>query len=173
MVSREQLRATGLRAYELGRLRSAARIALVLLPLSALCLMESRGRETGACLAGLLLALAIGLRWWHRRGIESVNTGLLAGSLPLLSGLLLQSLDLECGWAGGDVYCTAGGGRRRRLDRGAGAARAGQARELGCCGWGGCAGRQPRLSAPGSGRSAQHAERPRARYRGYGAARSS
>jgi hypothetical protein len=106
MVSREQLRAAGLRAYELGRLRSAARIALVLLPLSALCLLESRGRETGACLAGLLLALAIGLRWWHRRGIESVNTGLLAGSLPLLGGLLLERLDLECGWAGGDVYCT-------------------------------------------------------------------
>lgn len=107
MVSREELRVHGLRAYETGRLRAAARIALVLVPLAALCLFESRGREACACCATLLLGLAIWLRWRDRRGFESVGTGLLAGSILLVTGLLLDGLDLQCGLADGSAICTA------------------------------------------------------------------
>lgn len=106
MMSHEQLRAQGLRAYELGRLRSACRVALVLLPLCGFCLAHERGREPAACSAALLLAAAVWLRWKDRRGLESVRTGLLAGSLPLASGLLLETLDLRCGWAGGEAFCS-------------------------------------------------------------------
>jgi hypothetical protein len=106
MVNREQLRAQGLWAYETGRLRAAARVALVLIPAAAVCLLESRGRGTCACLAVMLLGLAIWLRWKNRRGGKAVTTGLLAGSVPLVAGLALDRLDLQCGLAGGAASCT-------------------------------------------------------------------
>ena len=105
-MSREQLRLQGLRAYELGRLRSACRVAFVLLPLCLLCLAHERGREPAACAAGLLLSAAIWLRWRDRCGVESVRSGLLAGSLPLAAGLGLQALGVRCGWAGEGACCT-------------------------------------------------------------------
>jgi hypothetical protein len=54
----------------------------------------------------LLLALAVWLRWRNRRGFEAVTTGLLAGSVPLVTGLALDRLDLQCGLAGGSTFCT-------------------------------------------------------------------
>ena len=106
MVSREQLRIEGLRAYELGRLRSASRIAIVLVPLATVCLFESRGRAACACVAAILLSLCVWLRWRDRRGFEVVTTGLQAGSIPLLAGLALDRLGIECGLAGAASYCT-------------------------------------------------------------------
>ena len=106
MVSREQLRMEGLRAYELGRLRVAARVAVVLIPLAAVCLMESRGRTVCGCVAAALVGACILLRWRDRRGFEVVATGLRAGSVPLVSGLALDRLGIECGLAGAAAYCT-------------------------------------------------------------------
>jgi hypothetical protein len=106
MVSRERLRAQGLWAYETGRLRAALRVAPVLIPAAAVCLLESRGREACACLAVLLIGLAIWLRWKNRRGFEAVTTGLLAGSAPLVAGLALDHFDLQCGLGGGATACT-------------------------------------------------------------------
>jgi hypothetical protein len=108
MVNREQLRAQGLWAYETGRLRAASRVALVVVPAAAVCLMESRGRGACACLAVVLLGLAIWLRWRDRRGFDAVTTGLLAGSVPLVAGLLLDRFDLQCGLAGGSTFCAGG-----------------------------------------------------------------
>ena len=107
MVSREQLRIDGLRAYELGRLRSASRIAIVLVPLAAVCFFESRGRAACVCVAGVLFSLCVWLRWRNRRGFEVVATGLQAGAVPLVTGLALDRLGIECGLAGGASYCTA------------------------------------------------------------------
>ena len=107
MVSREHLRSYGLRAYEVGRLRAASRVGLVLVPVVAVCLFESRGREACACCASLLLSMAIWLRWRDRAGLESVATGLQAGSIPLVAGLLLERFDLRCGLAGASSLCTA------------------------------------------------------------------
>ena len=106
MVNREQLRTQALWAYETGRLRAASRIALVLIPAAAVCLLESRGRGTCACTSVALLGLAIWLRWRNRRGFEAVSTGLLAGSVPLVAGLFLDRFDLQCGLAGGSTFCT-------------------------------------------------------------------
>ncbi len=106
MVSRERLRVQGLRAYEAGRLRAASRISFVVVPAAAVCLLESRGRGACACMAVALLAVAVWLRWRDSRGFEAVSTGLLAGSLPLIAGLVLDRFDVRCSLAAGSTFCT-------------------------------------------------------------------
>lgn len=106
MVNLETLTAQSLRHYELGRLRMAARIAIVLVPIVVICLLEPIGREPCACCAGLLLAASIWLRFRNRAGVESVSTGLLAGGIPLAAALLLTRIDPGCATAGLVSYCT-------------------------------------------------------------------
>jgi len=105
MVTPEELTARGLRAYEFGRLLAACRVALVLVPLATLCLVERTGREMCACAGVLLFAAAVWLRWRDRSGTEAVRTGLIAGSIPLFAGLVLDRLGLRCGLAGSDSFC--------------------------------------------------------------------
>jgi hypothetical protein len=90
-------------AYELGRLRSAAREALLLTPLVALALWHCR-HVTVTCAASLaLMALVAALRWrggtWGRAVAPALVAGLPAALLPLLGpwldGARLASL---CGW---------------------------------------------------------------------------
>lgn len=107
MVNLEQLTAQGLRAYELGRLRTASRVALALVPAALVCLLEPSGRESCAGLAVLLVGLTIWLRWRDRSGVEAATTGLLAGSLPLVAGIVLSRLNLSCGSASSAPFCTA------------------------------------------------------------------
>lgn len=105
-MGREGLRLHGLRAYELGRLRHASRIVVLLAPLAAVCLMERRGREACLCISVALVALAVWLRWRNRQGVHAVSLGLQAGSMPLLLGLALDSSGLECGLVGHSTLCT-------------------------------------------------------------------
>jgi hypothetical protein len=107
MANLEQLTKRSSRAYELGRLRMAASIALVILPVVALCLLEPAFREQSACCAGALLAGAIWFRYRDRRGVDGVRAGLLAGSLPLALSLLLTHVDPGCARAGLWSGCTA------------------------------------------------------------------
>jgi hypothetical protein len=90
MVNLEQLRARGLRAYELGRLRAALRIVAVLVPASAVCVLATSARPAGACIALVLVAIAVWLRWSSRQGSEDVTIGLRAGCVPLVAGLVVQ-----------------------------------------------------------------------------------
>jgi hypothetical protein len=106
MVNLESLTTRSLRHYELGRLRMASRIAIVLAPLVAVCLLEPAGREAGACCAALLVLGSVWLRFRNRAGVESVTTGLLAGAVPLAALLLLTQLDPGCATAGALSYCT-------------------------------------------------------------------
>ncbi|HKY34584.1 MAG TPA: hypothetical protein VJN18_01485 [Polyangiaceae bacterium] len=96
-----------LRAYELGRLRMAVKVALIVVPIIAVCMLEPVGRETCACCGALLLAAAIWLRFRDRAGVDSVSTGLLAGGIPLAVALALTELDPGCASAGPLSYCTA------------------------------------------------------------------
>jgi len=107
MVNLETLTTRSLRHYELGRLRMAARVALVLAPLAAICLLEPVGREGCACCAALLLAACIWLRFRSRVGVESVSTGLLAGGIPLAAALMLTRIDPGCATAGPLSTCSA------------------------------------------------------------------
>jgi hypothetical protein len=106
MVNLETLTARSLRHYELGRLRMAARIAIVLGPLAAMCLLQPVGREPTACCAALLIVASVWLRFRSREGVESVMTGLIAGAIPLTTLLLLARFDPGCASAGVVSYCT-------------------------------------------------------------------
>jgi hypothetical protein len=106
MVNLETLTAQSLRHYELGRLRMAARIAIVLAPIVAICLLDPIGREASACCAALLLVASIGLRFRSGVGVESVSAGLLAGSIPLAGALVVTRFDPGCAAAGPISYCT-------------------------------------------------------------------
>jgi hypothetical protein len=106
MVNLETLTARSLRRYELGRLRMAARIAIVVVPIAAICLLEPAGREACACCAALLLVASVWLRFRDRIGVESVSTGLLAGAIPLSAALMLTQLDPGCAAAGLISLCT-------------------------------------------------------------------
>lgn len=103
----EALTNQSLRAYELGRLRMATKVALLVLPIIAICMLEPIGRETCACCGALLLAAATWLRFRDRAGVNSVSTGLLAGGIPLTAALALTQLDPGCASAGPLSYCTA------------------------------------------------------------------
>lgn len=106
MVNLETLTARSLRHYELGRLRMAARISIVLAPMVAICLLEPVGREACACRAALLLAATVWLRYRSRAGLDSASTGLLAGTIPLAAALALARLDPGCANAAPLSYCT-------------------------------------------------------------------
>ena len=106
MVNLEALTARSLRHYERGRLRMAARVALALAPVVAVCLLEPSGRQACACCAALLLTVSIGLRFRNRVGVESVSAGLLAGGIPLVAMLVLTRIDPGCASAGLLSYCT-------------------------------------------------------------------
>jgi hypothetical protein len=97
MANLEQLTSRALRAYEIGRLKAASRVAWTLVPVALLCLLEANSRETCGCLGVLLLGVSIWLRWRDRTGFEAVTTGLLAGGIPLLAGLALARFDIDCG----------------------------------------------------------------------------
>jgi hypothetical protein len=107
MENLEALTNRALRAYELGRVRMAARVALVLVPVVYFCLLEPVGRETCACCGVLLLAAAIWFRFRNRAGVDGVTTGLLAGGIPLTAALALTRLDPGCAAAGALSFCSA------------------------------------------------------------------
>ena len=96
MANLEELSLRGLRAYEIGRLRMALRVSLVLAPAMLVCAFEARTREACLCVGVLLLGLSVWLRWRDRDGFEAVSTGLLAGGLPFALGLVLARLGVHC-----------------------------------------------------------------------------
>lgn len=87
MANLERLRANGLRAYELGRLRYAARIGFYLLPLVAACALTTGQGEFCACLGVLIFMVAAGCRWRNRQGAQDSALGMAAGVIPLMVGL--------------------------------------------------------------------------------------
>ena len=107
MVNRDELKRDGLRAYELGRLRAALRLAWVLVPAVLVCAIESGAGETCACLGVLLLTASFYLRWRDRRGANSVRDALVAGGLPLGVGLLIARVAPSCAAAPLMSLCTA------------------------------------------------------------------
>ncbi|HEY6722537.1 MAG TPA: hypothetical protein VI197_00860 [Polyangiaceae bacterium] len=105
MVNLEELSVRGLRAYEVGRLRAALRVVLVLAPAVVLCALEARTREACICVGVLLLSLSVWLRWRDRDGSEAVSTGLWAGGIPYSLGLALERFGVHCGSAELAAYC--------------------------------------------------------------------
>jgi hypothetical protein len=73
------------RAYELGRLRFAARVAFVVVPVALAALALGAPWEEALCLTGALSVAGIWLRWRGRDIGASVLPGILAGAVPLLA----------------------------------------------------------------------------------------
>lgn len=96
MASREQLKRGGLRAYETGRLRAAARATWLLVPAALACALETGAGETCICIGALLLSASIFLRWRDRQGVIAVRDGLLAGLWPLVAGLVVARVAPSC-----------------------------------------------------------------------------
>jgi hypothetical protein len=72
----------------------ALRALVLLVPLSVLCLLESRGRASCCCAAIALIAITVLMRWRDRSGVEAATTGILAGLLPLIAGLVFERFGL-------------------------------------------------------------------------------
>ncbi len=89
MLDRARLRARARRAYERGRLAAASRVALIVLPLTALCAWttDAPGRCAGAGFA--LLVVAILVRWRQHRGVRAVDAGVVTGIIPMTAAMLL------------------------------------------------------------------------------------
>jgi hypothetical protein len=109
MVNLEQLRARGLRAYELGRLRAALRILAVLVPAVAVCCLATSARPACGCIAVALVAIAVWLRWRSRRGAEEVTLGLCAGGVPLVAGLVVAHIAPLCPFPAMAPLCSIAG----------------------------------------------------------------
>lgn len=105
MVNLEELTLRGLRAYEFGRLRTALRVSLVLAPAILLCAFEARTRDACVCVGVALLGLSVWLRWRDRDGFEAVTSGLLAGGIPFVLGLVLARFGVHCSSAESEAFC--------------------------------------------------------------------
>jgi hypothetical protein len=107
------LRRGARRAYELGRLQRAVSTALVVLPLLALSLVLCRQPAVTLLAGAVLLALAVGFRWWGGAPGRAVLPGLLAGSAPLVLPFLLRTSGYCCVggvcWSVCMLGCIAGG----------------------------------------------------------------
>ena len=108
-IAFETLHVRARRSYERGRLTRAARAALLVFPLTAICARQTGAYTRCAAIGVLLLVVTIGVRWRRWRGIRAANAGLSMGILPMTAALLL------CRFAGGwpaaaaIATCTAAG----------------------------------------------------------------
>lgn len=109
MANRDLLAIAGLRAYELGRLRRAARVALIIVPAGILCAWVTGEGESCACLAALLLGLSVYLRWRNRLGAKGVGIGLMSGVVALCLGLGVLPTIPQCANASLFSFCTGAG----------------------------------------------------------------
>jgi hypothetical protein len=107
MVDDDRLLRRAQRAYELGRLKMAVRVAAFIAPMVALCALRTGATESCVCLGFLLLGVAVFLRWRTRQGVESVSTGLVAGVVPLFVGLIILEVAPSCAGQPLVSWCTA------------------------------------------------------------------
>lgn len=87
------------RAYELGRLRTALRVALYVVPMTLLSLIGCPRPVVNAILGLALLTATVGLLWRGQTYGRAASAGLLAGAAPMLIPMLVRN--------GG--YCCVGG----------------------------------------------------------------
>jgi len=91
------------RAYESGRLRSALRVGLYVLPMVALGVAGCGAWSTTCALGAALYLVAAGLLWRGEAWGEGVGAGLIAGAAPLALPIMVHKVE---GWAVG-VSCSS------------------------------------------------------------------
>lgn len=85
----DAVRAQALRSYDRGRLTAAARVAPVIVPLTAICAHETEAYARCTVVGVLLLGVAIGVGWRQWRGRRAAIGGLLTGIIPMTAALVL------------------------------------------------------------------------------------
>jgi hypothetical protein len=102
MVETTELYKRAARAYEIGRLRMAARSLAMIVPLAAACVMLNSEKQLSLYVAVGLAAAMMLLRWRNRRGVIAANVGMQGGAMLLVLGIVICALDMPGDfWAAG------------------------------------------------------------------------
>jgi hypothetical protein len=113
MVDLDELERRARRAAERGRWWMAARVGLVILPITCVSILGGADPGSCLCLGAVLLGATTTLRGWHRDGVRAVRLGLSMGIVPLVAVLLLQTCGAECApltrWTGAEFACVLAG----------------------------------------------------------------
>jgi hypothetical protein len=96
MVDLDVLAQRARRAAEWGRLRSASRVALAVVPFTLLALAVSSNRAAIVAIAFALLAASVGLGWLNAEGARAARSGLKLGAIPMTVGLFTIAIEGWC-----------------------------------------------------------------------------
>jgi hypothetical protein len=96
MVDLDALARRTRRAAEWGRLRSAGRVALAVVPLMLLALAVSPDHAAIVGVSLALLAVTIGLGWLNAEGARAARSGLKIGAIPMTVGLFTIAVEGWC-----------------------------------------------------------------------------
>lgn len=103
MVDLEALASRARRAAEWGRLRSASRVAPVVVSFTLLALLISPNRVAAAWIGLSLLAVTITLGWLSAEGAGAARSGLKLGAVPMAAALFTVAVE---GWCDPDRAVT-------------------------------------------------------------------
>jgi len=95
MVDLERLARRARRAAELGRLRTASRIAFAIVPLVVIALLAGVSAPAVLAIGSVLLALSVGLGWANANGGRAARSGLALGAIPMAAALFTAAIE---GW---------------------------------------------------------------------------
>jgi hypothetical protein len=96
MVDREALARRARRAAEWGRLRSASRVAVAVVPSGLLASAVSPHRAAILGISLALLVVTVGLGWLNAEGRRCARSGLKLGSIPMSVGLFTIAVEGWC-----------------------------------------------------------------------------
>jgi hypothetical protein len=96
MVDLEKLAKRARRAAEWGRLRSASRVVLGIVPFTLLALVVSPNRVAVVGISLALLAVTVGFGWLNAEGGRAARSGLKLGAIPMTLGLLTIAVEGWC-----------------------------------------------------------------------------
>ena len=96
MVDLQALAKRARRAADWGRLRSASRVVVAVLPFTLLALTVSSNHAAVVGIALALLAVTVGLGWLNAEGGRAARSGLKLGAVPMTVGLFTIAVEGWC-----------------------------------------------------------------------------
>lgn len=96
MAPTEMLKLEARRAYEIGRVRAALRVAPIVLLAAAAAALCGRPLGLTCALGALVLSLAVGLGWRGGAGGRAVPAGILAGIAAFALPIAVQTIGHLC-----------------------------------------------------------------------------
>jgi hypothetical protein len=108
MVDLEALARRARRAAEWGRLRSASRIGLAVIPLALLAALVSRAPAATTAVGLALLVATVALGWRSAEGARAARAGLKLGAIPMAAALFTIAVEGWCDPARSVTLCGLG-----------------------------------------------------------------